>query len=251
VKSAQIRPLITVITAVLNCSATIEKTIRSVLNQSFESVEYIIIDGGSTDGTLDIIRHYEHEIDYWVSEPDKGIYDAWNKGITLASGQWIAFLGADDTFLDGALDAYANAIAVSSDTQLEYISSRVNLVEGHKVMRVFGQKWNWTIFQRYMNVAHVGSLHSRALFEKYGLYDTTYKICGDYEFLLRSRAKLKVAFVNLTTVNMSIGGASDNFLALCEAERAKVYTAGRNSSLSRMEKILAILKLKLRRALWY
>ncbi|MDH5645697.1 MAG: glycosyltransferase, partial [Candidatus Heimdallarchaeota archaeon] len=92
------KPLVTIITAVLNGVDTLERTILSVISQSYTNIEYIIIDGGSTDGTIDIIRKYEHAIDCWVSESDTGIYDAWNKGVRLSNGEWIAFLGADDSY---------------------------------------------------------------------------------------------------------------------------------------------------------
>ncbi|MCI5179906.1 MAG: glycosyltransferase [Candidatus Electrothrix sp. AW3_4] len=92
------KPLITVITVVFNGAQHLEETILSVIRQTYDNVEYIIIDGGSTDGTLDIIRKYEHAIDYWVSEKDEGIYDAMNKGIDLTTGDWINFMNAGDSF---------------------------------------------------------------------------------------------------------------------------------------------------------
>lgn len=91
-------PLVTVITVVFNAIDTIEKTILSVINQSYSNIEYIIIDGGSNDGTLDVIRKYEEKIYYWISEPDNGIYDAMNKGIDEASGYWINFMNSGDSF---------------------------------------------------------------------------------------------------------------------------------------------------------
>ena len=98
-------PLITVITAVLNGENTLERTIQSVIGQDYKNIEYIIIDGGSTDGTLDIIKKYEHAIDYWISETDEGIYGAMNKGIQASSGEWIYFLGSDDYLVaDNVLD---------------------------------------------------------------------------------------------------------------------------------------------------
>jgi glycosyltransferase involved in cell wall biosynthesis len=246
------RPLITVITAVFNGGKALEQSILSVINQSYDNIEYIIIDGDSTDETLDIIRRYEHAIDYWVSEPDGGIYDAWNKGIRLATGDWIAFMGADDIYLAGAINSYVELLTDCRDRRLEYISSRVNLTTGTKVIRTVGEQWRWKYFQKYMNTAHVGSLHSRKLFQKYGLYDISYKICGDYEFLLRPGSGLRTAFLDSITVNMGIGGKSDNSLmAFREVERAKVTTGGKIALISHLERFLAVGKWKLRKRLWY
>lgn len=251
VAGVKVKPLITVITVVFNGAATIENTIESIISQSYDRVEYIVIDGGSTDGTIDIIRKFEHSIDYWVSEPDTGIYDAWNKGIVLSSGDWISFLGCDDIYLHGAIDAYARIISNFRDRPVDYISSKVNLTTGTKVVRTVGQRWNWKYFKKYMNVAHPGSMHSIRLFKEHGLYDTTYKICGDYELLLRARKELKVEFISSATVGMCIGGVSDNTSALCEAERAKVITGGRIRALCYIEKLTAVAQLRLRKWLWY
>lgn len=242
-----IKPLITVITAVFNGGATLEKTIKSVLNQSYSNIEFIIIDGGSTDDTLDIIKKYEHAIDYWVSEPDEGIYDAWNKGVRLASGDWIAFLGADDAYTEGAMEAYASLIAECSHIEPEYISSRVNMVNHSTILRVVGTPWTWRVFRKYMNVAHVGSLHHRTLFEKNGLFNESYKISGDYEFLLRAGSTLRAHFLDFITVNMLVGGVSDaNILVFSETTRAKTTTGRRGILICQIEKYYAIFKWKLR-----
>ena len=91
-------PLISVVTVSYNAVDTIERTILSVLNQTYSDIEYIIIDGGSTDGTVDLIKKYADKITYWVSEPDQGIYDAMNKGIDVATGEWINFMNSGDSF---------------------------------------------------------------------------------------------------------------------------------------------------------
>ena len=96
----QEKPLITIITITYNAADTIENTIKSVIEQTYSNIEYIIIDGGSKDGTVEIIKKYSKKISYWISEPDKGIYNAMNKGINHAHGAWINFMNAGDTFFD-------------------------------------------------------------------------------------------------------------------------------------------------------
>lgn len=243
-------PLITVITAVFNAEKTLEDTILSVISQSYGNIEYIIIDGGSTDSSVEIVRKYEHLIDYWVAEPDDGIYDAWNKGVSLARGDWIAFLGADDVYRDGAIESYMHLAGQSNDQRPEYISSRVNLAKGETILAVVGAPWQWRKFRKYNLIAHVGSFHHRSLFEAHGLFDASYKISGDYEFLLRSGKDLRAKFLDLITVNMQVGGVSDaNFRVFSETTRAKILTGKRNALLSHGEKYWAIFKWKLRNLL--
>jgi len=241
------KPLITIITATYNASKYLSASIQSIREQNYNNIEYIVVDGASTDGTVDMLRANEDVIDYWVSEPDKGIYDAWNKGVRLSGGDWVAFLGADDIYIEGAIQAYITSIYACQDNLPQYVSSRANLTSGSKVLRIIGEQWNWKAFRKFMNVTHVGSLHHRLLFEKYGLFDESYKICGDYEFLLRPGSNLRASYLNLITVNMSIGGiSSTNFQTFKETARAKVTTGGRSILLSHVEKYWAIVKWKLR-----
>lgn len=241
-------PLITIITACYNAAEYLSSAIQSIRNQKYQNIQYIVIDGASSDGTIDLLRANEDVIDYWLSEPDDGIYDAWNKGIKLSSGDWIAFLGADDIYLEGAIEGYMDLIHNSTDDLPQYISSRVRLMDDSNELCIIGSRWQWKLFRKYMNVAHVGSLHHKSLFLQYGLFNTSYKICGDYEFLLRPRTKLKAAYLNLITVNMAVGGASNSDIAVFnESERAKIETGGRNLLMTRLEKYLAVCKWYLKR----
>lgn len=219
---------ISVITAVYNGGEFIEESIKSIIRQKKDNIEYIIIDGDSKDNTVEIIKGYIDHIDYFISEPDKGIYDAWNKGVKQANGDWIMFVGCDDFLVDNALDVYSNFIkTVDSDT--EYISARRQMVDkdGRKI-RLIGWKWEWPLFLKYMTVAHSASLHSKKLFEKYGLFDTNYRIVGDYELLLRPRGALKAEFFDFVSIVMREGGASDSGAAIKEQYKAVITTGGGN-----------------------
>jgi glycosyltransferase involved in cell wall biosynthesis len=222
-------PLVTIVTAARNSAATLGNTIRSVLGQTHRDFEYIVIDAASVDGTIGILEGFGDRIDLWRSEPDAGIYDAWNKALRMARGQWIAFLGADDEYYPDALENYARFLAEHDDGTLQYVSSRVTLERQGRLPTTIGKPWSWPEFSRYMSVAHVGSLHRRALFEQYGAFNPHYRICGDYELLLRPRADLRAAFLSASTARMAYGGVSNlrPRAALIEAARAKQISGGR------------------------
>ncbi|TAE27304.1 MAG: glycosyltransferase [Cytophagales bacterium] len=219
-------PTITVIIATYNAETYLAGCIQSVLEQSYPYYELFIIDGGSTDRTLSIIEQYKHHIAYWTSEPDQGIYDAWNKGIRKATGSWIAFIGSDDLLYPNALQTFVDHIlAHPKQNQLEFISSTIELVdENLSPIRVVGDAWSWDKFSRFMNTWHVGAFHSSRLFSTYGLFNTSYKISGDYELLLRANDRLVTSFVPVNTVRMRTGGVSNVNLIRASEEtyRAKV-----------------------------
>lgn len=242
------RPLVSIITAVRNSGALLEKTILSIVSQRYENFEYIIIDGASTDGSIEIIKKYQNAIDYWISEPDQGIYEAWNKGLLVSKGDWIGFVGAGDTYYKDAIENYINGILKTGEKNLEYISSKNDLIAGKdKVIRTIGSKWEWKRFKKYMNVAHVGSLHHKSLFQKYGYFDPSYNICGDYEFLLRPRENLIAGYIDKVTTRMRSGGISHNSdQALKEAMRAKIITGKRRKSICTIEMGIAWVKFQVR-----
>lgn len=228
------RPLVTVITVVFNGMPHIAGCLESILLQDYPNLEHIVMDGGSQDGTIDVLREYDDRLALWRSESDKGIYDAWNKALAEARGEWICFLGSDDEFLPGAISAYMKLAATHPDA--EYLNSQARWVHpSGYVNPAHGRPWTWHKFAKSMCVAHVGSMHRRSLYDRLGKYDISYHSAADYEFLLRARSKLKAAFMPLTTVMMRAGGASDNSTALAEACRAKIVTGGRNPLLARIE----------------
>lgn len=239
---------ISIIVATYNAALYLERLINSINIQNFDSLELIIIDAGSKDGTVELIKKHLEKISYWISEPDNGIYDAWNKGVQASSGDWIMFLGADDQLLPDAIKKYAEFIAkLSHIEEVEYISSRMEMVDlAGRSIRVKGWAWEWPLFLKDMTVAHPGSLHSKKLFDQYGLFNIAYKITGDYELLLRPREKLKAVFFDEVTVLMQEGGASDSLKALLEHERAAVETGGASAMSARFNVYKINLKFRIK-----
>ncbi|MBT0653789.1 glycosyltransferase family 2 protein [Geomobilimonas luticola] len=228
-------PLVSIVTSVFNDGQHLEKTIRSVISQSYECIEYIIIDGGSRDETLDILSTYADKIDYWVSEPDRGIYDAWNKALSVANGEWIAFLGSGDIYLDDAVGEYIRYIQ-NSACEREFVSARIEITNPVTEKGwIFGDAWNWQEFKKNMTVAHPGAFHNRRLFQRYGMFDASYRIAGDYELLLRAREKLRTGFLDTVTVQMLGDGASTNLEVFRENYRAKTVSGGRNRFICYLE----------------
>jgi len=242
-------PLITVITVVLNGKEHLEKTIQSVINQTYPNVEYIVIDGGSTDGTVDIIKKYDDYIDYWVSEPDRGIYDSWNKGVVLSNGKWLSFMGSGDLYVNDALSNYILFLGGYSDIEnVLYISSKIMLTRNGQQIKIIGEPWKWKVFARYMNVGHIGSLHARKLFKFYGMFNEYFKIAGDYELLLRPKENLCALFLDKVTVYSDADGISRrNKRVFKEALIAKALHTEKGFLLLTYDFILAVIKWKIKK----
>ena len=174
------KPLISIITAVRNGKKHLDQTIQSVISQSYDNdkIEYLIIDGGSTDGTLDIIRKYEDKVDHWVSEPDKGIYDAMNKGIMAATGDLIAFLNSDDWYLPGALEEVANTFVLQGDRR-SVIAGRWNLVFEDIDLTVTVRP---TLkFHAGMPLSHQAMFVPKRVYATLGGYDLQYRYAADLD----------------------------------------------------------------------
>lgn len=207
---------ISIITVVYNAAGTIERTIKSVIDQSYKNIEYIIIDGGSTDGTLDIIARYHSKLAYFVSEPDKGIYDAMNKGIKKASGDTIGLLNADDWYEPGALEVIAREY---KNTSAHIIAGKTFLIskEGEKILcehRPLSKMWEGLMS------FHQAIFISKEAYSMYGLYDTQYKIVADHDLILRMyHGGCKVVMIDDVLVNFSSTGISSTAYVARHEER--------------------------------
>lgn len=224
------QPLISIIVAVYNGEKHILQTLDSIISQDYENKELIIIDGGSTDRTREILNNYKNYFSYFISEPDRGIYDAWNKGLAASKGDWISFIGSDDVLFKNALKDYVEHIQSHKLYQFEFVSSKIQFVtEDLKPRTLFGRAWSWNSHKVEMRVAHVGALHNKLLFKKYGTFDNNYKIAGDYELLLRPKHELKASYMDKVTVLMRQAGlSSTNTVVFKESCNAKINTGKRN-----------------------
>lgn len=199
------QPLVSVVTVVRNGVETLERAMQSVLTQEYPRIEYIVIDGGSTDGTLDIIRSRDDRIAVWVSEADAGISDAFNKGIALAHGGIVGILNSDDWYEPGAISAAVDALAKSgadiaygklqywqNDHRTYLVASDASLLEGG------------------MTVGHPTVFVRRACYERFGLFRLDFRQAMDYEWLLRAKiAGARFCFVDRCLANMQGGGIGD------------------------------------------
>ena len=190
---------VSVVTVCYNAVQTLEKTILSVLSQTYPDVEYIIIDGGSTDGTVDIIKKYAGRLAYWVSESDKGIYDAMNKGMKHANGDYLIFLGADDLFFSGET---LSVIAPNLEKEEVYY--------GDSYM-TYIRKIYWGRFNKYKlaigNICHQAIFYPRCVYKRKG-YDIRYKVYADYVYNMELFDKVKFNYLDETVSIFNYGGTS-------------------------------------------
>ncbi len=199
------RPRISVITIVFNGEKHLEQAIASVRGQTYDNIEYIVVDGGSTDGTLGIVRKHEDRIDRWVSEPDNGIYDAMNKGIALASGEIIGMLNSDDWYAPGALESVAEEYRRSPDKDVAILGRWNAVFEDIDLVIACAPS---TDFHR-LRMCHQALFVPRRVYEAVGPYDTSYRYSADLDMALRIRARgIPFLVLDATVVNYRTSGAS-------------------------------------------
>lgn len=245
------KPLVSIITVVFNGVATLEDTIRSVMHQTYDNIEYIVIDGGSSDGTQDLIRKYDAQVDYWLSERDRGIYDAMNKGVALATGEYIGMLNADD-FL-ASPQAIQKIVERLVPGKLDAVFSQLDIVDSADTRRVL-RKYRVARFDKFMLRIGVMPPHptfycSRACYERLGQapYRTDYRIAADFELLVRLLLTQNISWSYLpeTTVKMRAGGVSSgSYKARLLLNREIVRACRQNGLYTNM--LMLLLKVPLR-----
>ena len=216
-KSYEDKPLISVITVVYNGEKYLEETIQSVINQTYDNVEYIIIDGGSTDRTSDIIKKYEDRIDYWVSEKDKGIYDAMNKGVSGCIGEIIGIVNADDYLYLNILEH----ITTIFDKNVDFLYGNVHIIDSEG--KIIGEKNSLPNEQIDVKIysgmpfPHPSVFVNINTYKKIGLFDISFRLSADFDFLLRLLEKKTngISIMKFTGA-FRTGGQSGGYSSLIE-----------------------------------
>jgi glycosyltransferase involved in cell wall biosynthesis len=206
------RPLVSIITVAFNSATTIGEAIESVLSQDYPAIEYLVIDGGSTDGTAEIVREFGDRIDTFVSEPDRGIYDAMNKGIRLARGSVVGMLNSDDVYTDTR--TVSDLIEAMQRESTDSVFGDVIYVDKEDTGRIVryysSRRWNPRRFRFGWMPAHPTFFVKREWYERCGLFSLDYRIAADFEMLVRLLyvAGVSYTYVGRPIVRMRSGGAS-------------------------------------------
>ena len=228
---------VSIITAVFNNKSCIEACLQSVLGQTHQNKEHIVVDGGSSDGTVDVIRKYGDRISIWISGPDKGIYDALNKGLGMATGDVIGILHSDDLYAKG--DVIETVVSRMKDCNKDVCYGDLLYVERHdtdKVIRYWKSgPYREGLFEKGWMPPHPTFIVKRELYERYGRFNADFRISADYELMLRFMVRHKVSshYISEVLVKMRTGGASNKSLTNLLTKTAEDYRAWRVNNLRR------------------
>lgn len=205
---------ISIVTVAYNASKTIEQTIQSVLGQTYSNIEYIVIDGGSSDGTQEIIEKYSDKIAYYSSEKDGGIYFGMNKGVEKCSGEYIGLLNADDVYYDSeVIESVVKKLLESKTDALYGDLLYVDATDLSKVVRRWiSGKYDRRNFLKGWMPPHPTFFIKKSAYEKFGTFNTQFKFAADYELMLRMlfKHKLSAVYLNQTLIKMRVGGVSNS-----------------------------------------
>lgn len=212
--------LLTIVCATKNVEATIESLLLSYKAQKNDETEFVIVDSCSVDDTANILEHYQNCIDRRLVESDQGIYEAWNKGVRLATGKFVCFIGADDVLACGAIAELL--LIIKSIEDVDYIYG-YNVATTNGIPKgIIGRSYRLEVLEKYMPMAHVMSAHRRCWLIENGAFDEGYKSSGDYDFILRMRLSIRVAESKKIFAYVEDNGVSRrSTMPIYEAYRAK------------------------------
>ena len=220
-----LQPLVSIVTVSYNSADTIEQTIQSVTKQTYPNIEYIIIDGGSRDGTVEIIKRYQDKISFWISEPDMGIYDAMNKGISYAKGDYIGIINSDDCY---ELDAIEKIVSkIKEDPIIIY----GNMMCEKEIPELVKPARDLSTLKKQMSIFHPSTFVKSDAYKKYGLFNIEYKISADWDMMLRLYENgCSFCYCDETIAHFRMSGISSNFDKRQIEERKRLRISHGNSS---------------------
>jgi glycosyltransferase len=204
---------ISIITSVWNNEETIKDALDSVLSQTYKDIEFIVVDGASTDGTIEIVKSYGNKITKFISEKDKGIYDGLNRGVSLATGDIVAFLHSDDIYASHIIIEEIDKV-FESDSSLDGVYGDLVYTpknDINKVLRYWKSKeYNNSLLKKGWMPAHPTLFLKKDVYDKYGKFDLNFKIAADYDFMLRVlKSGIKVEYIPKIMYKMRVGGESN------------------------------------------
>jgi len=205
------QPLLTIVVATLNSARRLGRCLESIAAQTYPHREVIVQDGGSTDGTLELVRAHADTVTHWESSQDRGIYDAWNKALGYVRGKWVCFLGADDYLWSPDSLASVARAAAARRPGTRLLSGQVAVVnEQGEVLEVHGRPWHQQgrASMRWLPLPYPGLFHHRSLFAEVGGFDEGLRIAGDYDFLVRALEAAEVESIPEVLTGMEVGGIS-------------------------------------------
>ncbi|MFA4828040.1 MAG: glycosyltransferase family 2 protein [Thermodesulfovibrionales bacterium] len=220
-KNSNLPKIVSIITICKNSAKTITKTIESVLSQRCEGLEYIIVDGNSNDGTQAIIKSFGKDIDIFISEPDEGIADAFNKGIALSSGEIIGIINSDDVLLQGVINRILTYFTTHPDTEVIHgdvlLYNDANFIKRIKPPKFWWLPWRLILFN------HPATFVRKHVYQQHGVFSKDYKLGMDYDLFLRwQRAGVRISYLSEPLAKMQTGGVGAQYplLSLAENRRA-------------------------------
>lgn len=218
---------LSIITICYNIKDEIERTCESIVNQTWKDFEWIVVDGGSTDGTVDVLNKYKKHMTVFISEPDKGVYNAMNKGIKLAKGEWLNFMNGGDCFAENDV---LEKVFKDKKYEADILYANLYLLDkGLKQNKTYPKRIDKNHFYNG-NICHQSSFIKRELFDEFGLYDETYKICADYEkWVIYASNNKKFQYLDIFSSIFYLGGISANHRKMMEERnniKSKYYSKG-------------------------